>query len=239
VKIVIIISTILSMRCAFAADSTNDLGPVIKQYLLDHPEVVAESLQRYYLIQQAEQGARTKAAIAAHEAELLRDAESPGAGSPAAPVTIVEFFDYRCGYCKHAAPIVLKTLEGHADVRLVFKELPLLGADSEIAAKAALASHRQGAYLKFHEALMNDSGPLTLQGVERIASELGLDLAKLREDMESTKIREAIERNKQLAKTIRVASTPSFVVAGELLAGLSDGTELQALIEKAEQALRK
>jgi protein-disulfide isomerase len=86
---------------------------------------------------------------------------------------------------------------------------------------------------------MNDSGPLTLRGVERIASELGLDLAKLREDTESTKIRDAIEHNKQLAETIRVASTPTFVVAGELLTGLSDGTELQALIEKAEQALRK
>jgi protein-disulfide isomerase len=222
------------MPCAFAADSVKDLGQVIRQYLLDHPEVVVESLKHYYANQEAVLREASKPIVSKHEAELFQDAESPESGAPKDPTTIIEFFDYHCGYCRRAVPVVLKLLEERPNVRVIFKELPILGPESMLAARAALASAQQGVYYAFHQALMRETGPLSVEVILRIAKDLGVDATKLRTDMESPKVLASIQRNQELAKALKIESTPSFVIGGALVKGLRDGAELRELIDKAQ-----
>src|SRR5207249_8659962 len=152
-------------------------------------------------------------------AELSDDPAAPFAGEPGSTVTMVEFFDYRCGYCKQVSPTIAKLLSGSPSLRVVFKDFPILGPDSTLAAKAALAAQRQGAYLKFHLALMTSSEPITPGAVERLASKLDLDVPKLKADMELPEIQAILDKNMKLAEAIGVSSTPTFVIGSELVAG--------------------
>ena len=114
---------------------------------------------------------RSKDAVAANRRELFDDAASPVAGNAAAEVTIVQFFDYKCGYCRRVSPTLSTLLEKHKNVRIIYKELPILGADSHMASRAALAAEKQGAYVAFHRELMSLNGPMTPEAIEGAGKE--------------------------------------------------------------------
>jgi protein-disulfide isomerase len=221
-----------------AAQSRADVEQIVREYILQHPEVLLESVRRLQERERAAQQQRSKEAILARQADLLQDPTSPTAG-PAAGIAsdgavIVFFFDYQCPHSKEASRTVMKLLSENPKLRVVFKEFPILGPESELAAKAALAAHNQGAYLRFHEALMATREPITPATVEQLGSWLGLDLAKLKADAESPEIRGIIERNYQLARALAFNSAPTFVVGSELVRGAADAATLQALIAKAQ-----
>jgi protein-disulfide isomerase len=213
-----------------------DLEQVIHDYLLKHPEVVIEAVKKYQENQQIDEKKKAEQGIVSHQGQLLSDAASPASGAEASAgaVTVVEFFDYRCGYCKKMAPNIAKYVNG-AKIRLVYKEFPILGPDSTIAAKAALAARKQGDYLKFHQDLMGLQGAITMPVIEKMAAAHNLDVAKLKADMENPEIQAQLSVNQGLATAIGVNATPSFVIGNQLFTGAMDDQEFQAAIVKAQK----
>jgi protein-disulfide isomerase len=205
---------------------------IVREYILQHPEVLMQSARQYQDRLQAAQKERSRDAVAARLTELQKDPSSPAAGA-AAGVTVVEFFDYRCGFCRKAESTIVKMMASHPDVQFVFKEFPILGPDSLLAAKAGLAAHKQGGYLKFHQALMALPGPITMDAIEKLAGKQGLDVAKLKANMESPEVQEILERNKTLAQQVGVSATPTFFVNSELVPGAMDAPAFEALIAQA------
>ena len=209
---------------------------IVRDYLRQHPEVVVEALTEMERRRREAAQQRSREAIAARRQELVADADAPVAGSPAADVTVVEFFDYQCGYCKRAAPAVKELLRTDPRVRLVYKEFPILGEESRTAARAALAARAQGKYVELHDALMAATAPLTGAEVLRLAGAAGLDVARLEADMKAPAIRAAIDRNLALAQALGINGTPAFVIGGELVPGAAPLDELQRLVEQARRA---
>lgn len=219
-----------------AADPTGEaatkeaLERMIEQYIRSHPEVIEQSLQSLENKRAAEEQQRQKAALATHQRELLSDPESPVSGNPSGDVTVVEFFDYRCGYCKKAASALTQLQQSDARVRVVYKDFPILGEISELAAKAALASNLQGKHRAFHEALLATKDDLTREQLFRIAQEAGLDVNRLDQDMTRPEWQPIIDRNRALAKTLGISGTPAFIVGNDLVPGALDLKTLQELV---------
>ena len=206
---------------------------IVRDYIQAHPEVIEESLQKLEARRQAEAKQRGREAVAANQEELLRDPESPVHGNASGDVTLVEFFDYRCRYCKAVAGSVAQLLKDDPKVRLVYKDFPILGEVSVIASKAALASRAQGKYPAFHEALMEAKEDLTQATVLEIAAGVGLDTARLQADMEAPAIMAVIEKNRTLGRTLGLTGTPAFVVGQELAPGAMDLGEMKELVAQA------
>ena len=216
--------------------SKADVEQIVKEYLLKHPEVIIEAVNKYQENQRVDEKKKAQQSISSNRQQLLADPASPVAGaSTAEAVTVVEFFDYRCGYCKRMAPTIAKFVNG-SKVRMVYKELPILGPDSMIAAKAALASRKQGdVYTKFHQDLMSLDGAITMASIEKVALKNNLDIAKLKADMEAPEIQAQIKATQTLAESIGVNATPSFVIGNELFTGAMDEQELQSNIAKVQK----
>jgi len=206
---------------------------IIRDYIKAHPEVIEESLEHLGERRQAEAMQRGREAVAAHQDELFRDPDSPVHGNPSGDVTVVEFFDYRCRYCRAVAGAVTQLLKDDPKVRLVYKDYPILGEMSVVASKAALATRAQGKYPAFHEALMAAKGELTEGNVLEIAAGVGLDTTRLAADMQAPAITELIEKNRALGKTLGLTGTPVFIVGSELAPGALDLAEMKALVAQA------
>ncbi|RDL48028.1 Disulfide bond formation protein D [Ensifer sp. M14] len=206
-----------------------------RQYLLQKPEIVAEALQRLEERRQAAATNEFEAIIVERREEIFNDPTAPVGGNPQGDVTLVEFFDYNCPYCRKAAAILQQAMTGDSGLKLVFKEWPILGPGSEFAAKAALASHKQGKYEVFHKALMSHSGAAGEKSTLIVAKEVGLDIERLQQDMQDPAIAAGIERNRALANDLRIAGTPTFVVGDQIVRGLVDLATLQQFIVNARE----
>src|ERR1700746_2787857 len=151
------------------------MGEILRMYLLKHPEIIDEAMQARQERQAAEGGPKTAQALKEHRDELLADPMSPVVGDPDGKVTVVEFFDYNCPYCRAAGPMVTELLQKKPDVRIVYKDFPTLAPSSRFAARATLAARRQSPelYTVFHDRLMKATGRLDEDGVVQIAREAG------------------------------------------------------------------
>ena len=207
----------------------------VRDFLLEHPEVIIEAVQLLQQRQRAAEAENFKRAIVERTEEILNDPAAPVGGNPAGDVTLVEFFDYNCPYCRRVAPTVVELEEADPDLRLVYKEFPILGPGSQFAARAALASRRQGKYVPFHNALMQATDQVTEATVMETAREVGLDTEQLRADMQDPAIQEAIGRNLQLASALGITGTPSFIIGEEVVPGAVDLRTLQSLIARARR----
>ncbi len=206
---------------------------IVEQYIRAHPEVIEQSLQALEAKRQEEEKQRAKTAIATRQNDLLHDPTSPVSGNPSGDVTVVEFFDYRCGYCKRAAGAVTQLQKEDARVRIVYKDFPILGEASELAAKAALASRAQGKHQAFHEALFATKGDITKDTILAVAGEVGLDAKRLETDMANPEWQTVIDRNRALAIDLGITGTPGFIVGTELVPGALDLKGLKDLIARA------
>jgi protein-disulfide isomerase len=222
------------------ADSTDEFGERVRAYLLAHPEVIVEAVQLYQQRQQAAQAEAAKRTIAAKSDEILRDPAAPVGGNQAGDVTLVEFFDYNCKYCRSVAPTIAEALGADPGLRFVYKEFPILGDGSEAAARVALAAARQdqGKYRELHEALMRTSGSVTEAGALKTAAAVGLDVDRLRHDMADPAIAAAIARNQALAAELGINGTPGFVIGQEVVPGAVDRGTLEGLVAKARETQR-
>lgn len=205
---------------------------VVRQYLRDHPEVVVEAIAALRSKQEATKENRIKTALAERRGQLEDDPASPVAGNPQGDVTVVEFFDYRCGYCKRVFPSVVEMLNSDPDVRYVFKEYPILGEDSLFAARAALAVWRlaPARYFAFHSAMMAAKGTLGEKRVMTFAAEVGVEIGALRQAMADPGIDEVLQGNFALAAALGIDGTPSFVIGDTLIPGAVDLETLRSLV---------
>jgi protein-disulfide isomerase len=208
---------------------------IVRDYLMREPEVIYQALQELQQRQAAAAAERQRLAVLENRDALLNDANDPVAGDLQAEVTMVEFFDYRCTYCRRVVDSIQSLLEDETEVRIVFKDLPVLGEDSVRAARAALASRRQNGYLPFHFALMQ-ANDLSEAGILKIAGNLGLDTGKLARDMNGPEIDQAIEANYALAERLGIEGTPAFVIGDQLVPGAIDEARMRSLIEAARSS---
>ena len=218
---------------ATTAMASDAFGRRVRDYLLEHPEVIMEAVRRLEARNRATEESDAQAALKARADEVFRDPASPVGGNPAGDVTMVEFFDYNCPYCRKVGGAVRETVAGDPKLRVVYKEFPILGPNSVFSAKAALAAHRQGRYVAFHEALMQARGVADEAAALRIAAEIGLDVTRLKADMADAAIQSALDRNLQLARALRLAGTPGFVIGEEILRGATDAATLRNFVDKA------
>ena len=212
---------------AAVARRGSDFDSAVREYLLANPQVLREAL---------DPARQLASRVAEHRGELLAAAGVPVLGDPAGGVTVVEFFDYRCGYCKQSLDAVRGLLEV-AGVRVEMREYPILGGESETAARAALAAARQGAYEAAHFALMAHEGAFDAASVESIMRGVGLDVERLATDMALKETGALIEANRRLASRIGVTGTPAFLVLGpggvEVSPGALDLDRLSRMIDAA------
>lgn len=209
------------------------LDQVIEQYIRSHPEVIEQALQSLEAKRQKGEKLRIRQAIATHQEELLRDPASPVSGNLSGDVTVIEFFDYRCGYCKRVASAVTQLQKDEPGVRVVYKDFPILGEVSVFGARAALAARGQGKHQVFHEAMLASENELTQEEVLAIAQRVGLDVKKLESDLQAPEWQSAIDRNHALAKLLGISGTPGFVVGSEVYPGALELPGLKALVKQA------
>lgn len=237
------IVTLFLSGCSTAAKNTTSASTLsseptdaaIERYIRAHPEVIEQSLQAMEAKREAEQKERQRVALKTKQDELLNDPMSPVSGNPKGEITVVEFYDYRCGFCKRAAPAVTELQKVDSRVRVVYKDFPILGEPSELAAKAALASQTQGKHQAFHEALLASHVDMTKEAILKIATKVGLDAKRLETDMANPKWQAVIAKNRALARELGISGTPGFIVGNELVPGALDLNGLKSLIARAGQ----
>lgn len=230
--------------CAFIIGPANAAEPlskseveeILRDYLRENPEIVIEAIENYRAQQEAEELAKRDAAFTQLKEQLFEDPATPDNAVTAFDVTIVEFFDYQCHYCKKLHPDLSAVLKADPKVRVLFKEFPILGPESVTAAQAAFAAEKQGKYLAFHNALMDLRGKLTEARIFRLADELELDVTKLRADMQSPEIERKIEQNHALAQELGITGTPAMFIGDAFVPGYVDEAQLKHLISEARRA---
>jgi protein-disulfide isomerase len=221
----------LATSTAMAQEMTpEEVKRLALEAILENPEIIMEAVE---LLREQEETAKaeaTGAAISEMHAALYEDANAPVLGNPDGDVTVVEFFDYNCPYCKQANGEVEALLEADPNVRLVFREWPILGDGSVYATRAALASREQGKYDDFHQALMMEPARKDEAVVLRVARSVGLDVDKLQADMESDAVSDHIAQSLELARALGFSGTPSFVIGDEGVFGLVPAEDLIAFV---------
>ena len=195
---------------------------IVRDYLTENPEILVEMTTELDKRQQAEEASMQEKAISDNSDALFRSSKAFAAGNPDGDVTVVEFFDYNCGFCRRAMPVVVKLLDNDDKVKLVFKELPIFGDDSEDAAKGALAAKIQGKYFEMHQKLLSEPGKANKEKVLRIANEIGLDVPKLEADMDGETVQEGLDEAKDLAQKLGLQGTPLYLIGDKIIPGAPD-----------------
>jgi len=218
-----------------AIEALQENPQLVLDAILDNPDVV---MQAVAILREREDQAKVAAAQAAFEEQqvlLTTDPNAPVLGNPEGDVVVVEFFDYNCPYCKQAADNVHALIEADKDVKVIYREWPILSEGSVVAARASLASKEQGLYGAFHKVLMEQRGQLNEAVVMKLARQVGLDIEQLRVDMAAPAIDEHLEVSNRLAQSLQFSGTPSFVIGEELIPGMIDLSQMQQLVEAARE----
>lgn len=221
---------------SMADDFTEEeIQQIIHDYLMDNPEVILEAVQSMQARQEAETAAQQTENLVALRDDIIGGPSTIIAGNPNGDVTLVEFFDYRCSYCRRVAPAVMTLVEQDPGVRFAMKEFPILGEESVYAARAALAADRQNMYWEMHTALIDFRGNYNEQTIRALANDLGMNADKLIVDMGGPDITAIIEQNYQLAQQLGINGTPAFIVGNTIVPGAISLEAMQDLIEQARQ----
>lgn len=218
-----------------ASLDTEQVQVIVKDYLMSNPEVIMDSLNKWRQDQAIAQQKQAAEGLRNNMEKLVGDKESPVAGNPNGDVTVVEFFDYNCGYCKRSLTTVQQVIAKDKNIRFVFKEFPILSESSEMMARAAIAVNRIAPekYFDFHSALMKVSGKKDEAAVLAMVTELGLDADKVKEEMKSQAVSDLIARDRKLAQDIGIRGTPAFVVGEELAPGALQPDQLLEMVQRA------
>ncbi len=218
------------------AGPEEDVAALVEYLRQKDPEIVLEAVQAWWKEQEEYREQRQVERIAANWEALAHAGGDPAIGPEDADAVLVEFFDYRCGFCKRVLGDVMALAAEDKRLRIVFKEFPILGPPSVVAARASLAADRQGRWVEFHTALMTASGALDEDRIMEIAAELGLDIAQLRVDMESEAVTTVIERNRVLGQALGIRGTPAFLVKNAIVPGAASQEDLAKLVAGAREA---
>jgi protein-disulfide isomerase len=233
----------LGMTSPAAAQSFNpsqrgEIEKIVRDYLIAHPEVLQEAMGELERRQVAVEGEKRRETISQHAQALFSSPRQVTLGNPQGDVTLVEFFDYNCGYCKRALADMLDLIKNDPKLKIVLKEFPVLGQSSVEAAQVAVGVRMQDRsggkkYLEFHQKLLTGRGQVDRARALAVAKEIGLDMARLEKDMASEEARASIEESYKLAEALGLNGTPSYVVGNEVVIG---AVGLKALKEKVSTA---
>lgn len=216
----------------FSDSQRKEMEAIIKDYLLSNPDLLREMGQRLEQQERLAEDQQRKGALVSNADQIFRDGTDFVAGNPKGTVTMVEFFDYNCGWCKKGFPEVLSLIEEDKDLKFVMKEFPIFGGDSDYAAQAAIAANKQGKYWALHVAMMGHEGKITKETVDELATAQGLDMAQLKKDMESPETAGILERNRALAQSLAINGTPAFIIDDRLVPGYLPKAELASAINQ-------
>lgn len=216
---------------AFDAAQKEAIRAIVKEYLLEQPEVLREALIELNKRQETAAAEERKKALASIYKEQTPFSVGDG------KITLVEFFDYNCGYCRKAFENIVQLTKDEKDVRVVFIEFPILSEGSRVASQAAIASAKQNKYFEFHQAMMNYTGPIQPDTVFKIAADTGLDMEKLKADMKAPEVDALIEKNLRLGNEIGVQGTPAFFIGDEAIPGAPE--ELTSILKTAVATIRE
>lgn len=210
---------------------------LLHSYLNDHPEVVTEAMERVQQREEAAFGDRKLAMLASKAQELRYDPRLPVLGNPAGEITVVEFFDYKCPFCRQFHPQLAGFLERNPNVRFVLQDLAILGPESVLAARAALAvwEHDKAHFAKFHDAMMRYPGRFDENAVLRIAADAGIDKDGLMLDMQDPRIDRRLAEIRALGVTVGISGTPAFLIGDVMVPGYIDATQAEQLVQQARQ----
>jgi protein-disulfide isomerase len=207
----------------FSADQRTEIEHIIKDYLMQHPELLTDVMAELDKRQQTADAEKHRAAVKENSAALFSSPHQVVIGNPAGNVTMVEFFDYNCGFCKRAMTDMLDLIKNDGNLRFVLKEFPVLGEGSVDAAHVAVAARMQDKtgkkYLDFHQKLLGGRGPADKARALAAAKEAGFDVARIEKDMQSPEVKATIDENMKLAEALGVNGTPSYVVGNEVVVG--------------------
>lgn len=206
----------------------DQVNTMIREYILSNPEIIPEAVE----VLRARQNA---SALESAEEQLYNDGYSHIAGNPEGDITIVEFYDYNCGYCKQVPNDLARLLEEDDNIRVIFKELPILAESSKYASVAVMASQKQGKFMDFHSALMQNRRQLTEELVLEIARDAGVDESKLLADMADPEIEANIRKNQYLVQNIGISGTPGFVIGSQVIPGYIPYDRLKEVVEQERQ----
>jgi protein-disulfide isomerase len=207
----------------------------VRAYLLDNPEVLMEAIAVLEQREAASQEQADRQTVADNLQAIEQDGVSWVGGNPEGDVTLVEFMDYRCGYCRRAFEAVENLVEGDGSIRFVLKEFPILGPQSEMASRFAIATHQvhgDDAYKAVHDALMTLQGDITPDALSRLAEALALDPAPVLARMDAPEVTAVIAQNRALADRLGISGTPTFVLGGRMVRGFVPLEAMEALVER-------
>jgi protein-disulfide isomerase len=203
---------------------------IVHDYLTNHPDVLIDALQAADAKMKSEAREKAQQTLAERRKEVFDDPATPIGGNPHGDAALVEFFDYRCPYCKEVQPSIDALLGQDHGLRVIYKEFPVLGPISVTAAHAALAARKQGKYDAFHDAMMAAKGQVTDDTVYAIAASVGLDVGRLKRDMAGPEIDGLIKANFDLAEALDIRGTPAFIVGDKIIPGAVDLNSLKQAI---------
>lgn len=219
VALLLTASPVLAQDSGFTAAQKAEIGKVIQDYIMENPKLVLDAVEKYRANQEEIEAQAMLVAIKEKASEIYNDPTSPATGNPKGDVTLVEFFDYNCGYCKVAFKDVQTLVAEDKNLKVVFKDIPILGETSLLASRYALAAGKQNKYWEYHTALMSHQGAVNEGVLTKVAETVKLDVKKLKADADSAEVRAKIEKNLELARALGITGTPAFIVADKALRG--------------------
>lgn len=224
---------------AMSAEEREAFGEAVRNYLLENPEVILEAVDKLEQAQAEAEAARDDALVQANLEELQNDGYSWVGGNPEGDITLVEFMDYRCGYCRKAAPEIEALLAADDNIRLVVKEFPILGEASVLSSRFAIATRLVAgdeAYEQVHNTLIALPTEPSEVALRRIADDLSLDGDAILARMADPKVTEELQRNRELAQVLSISGTPTFVLEDEMLRGYLPADQMQIMIKEIRDA---
>lgn len=214
------------------------LEDYVRSFILNNPEVLMESVNRFREKTAAKENDGAKDNLKT-QADNIYKGGHPEIGNPKGDITIVEFFDYNCGYCKRAFETVAKTIENDKNIRVILIDLPILSPASSDAAKWALAASKQGKYWEFHKALLTSNAPKDEENMLTLAKAIGLDIEKLKKDASDKSIEEALKKNSEIARALNVTGTPGFIIGENILRGFVEYEGFKGIIDLERKSQKK
>lgn len=224
-----------AMADGFTAEQRADIVAVVRAALKADPSILRDAIEALQQDEAKAHQAAARTAIAGLGDALTRAPGEPVDGNPQGDATVVEFFDVRCPYCRRMQPVMTDLLRSDHNLRVVYKDIPILGPGSMLGAKALLAAQKQGGYLRLKAALMSGPSDITTETLRAAAAKTGLDWNRLEQDMADPSVQQRIDANLRLARQLDIEGTPAYVIGGRMMPGALSLADLQSAVAEARK----
>lgn len=239
----LLLTAILAVGPASRADTPAKFTPeqraeiitILREALAADPSILRDAIEALQRDETQKEQAATRAAITDMREALVHKEGDPIGGNPDGDVTLVEFYDARCPFCRGMLPVEAELLRRDPNIRVVFKDIPILGPGSRIAARAVLAAQRQDGYKKLHDALMSGTPDIDTEVVRKAALKIGLDWTRLQHDMADPEIQNRIDANLKMAHALHIDGTPTYIIGNQVLSGAVELADLQNAVAAARK----